>query len=83
VTARALAPPAFNPAALWVVMARRRMTAPELAAKLGKRTSKINRFLLGINEPSEADLLALSRVLNWPVGFFTRPHVQPPEWISI
>jgi transcriptional regulator with XRE-family HTH domain len=73
----------FNPYALWVVMARRRITAPKLAKKLGKKTSKINRYLLGMNEPSEADLKTLSRVLKWPVGFFSNLKVQPPDWSSI
>jgi hypothetical protein len=74
---------AFNPFALWVVMARRRVTASELAAKLHKRTSKINRFLLGINEPSESELKVIARVLDWPIGFFSNTRVQPPDWISI
>jgi transcriptional regulator with XRE-family HTH domain len=74
---------AFNPYALWVVMARRGVTAPELAKKLGKRTSKINRFLLGINEPSDSELQTISRVLDWPIGFFTNTNVKPPDWISI
>jgi hypothetical protein len=74
---------AFNPYALWVVMARRRVTAPELAQKIHKRTSKINRFLLGINEPSDSDLRSLSRALDWPIGFFTNASVQPPDWSTI
>ena len=73
---------AFNPYALWVAMARRRLSAPELARKIGKRTSKINRFLLGINEPSEDDLQKISCALDWPIGFFSNANIQPPDWSS-
>lgn len=66
----------FNPVALQIVMARRMITAPELAQRIGKKTSKVNRYLLGINEPSAADLDRIAEALDWPVGFFTRSSVE-------
>lgn len=70
---------AYNPVALRVAMARRHVTAPELAAKIGKRSSKITRYMLGINEPSDDDMRQIARALEWPIGFFRNPAVEWPS----
>jgi transcriptional regulator with XRE-family HTH domain len=76
-------PRTYNPVALRVAMARRRLTAPELAARIGKRSSKVQRFLMGINEPSEANLATIARALEWPVEFFYNTRiVWPSEMLS-
>jgi len=75
----------FNPVALSVVMARRHTTAPELAKALGKRTSKVTKYLFGISEPSEQEIARIAQHFSWPVGFFYRHDIPviDPNSVSI
>jgi hypothetical protein len=76
-------PKTFNPDRLKIVMMRRQIKAPELAQKIGKKSSKVQRYVLGINEPSEIEVKKISAALNWPEGFFYLGPVSWPDWSSI
>lgn len=77
------APPVFNPQRLWIVMQRRRVTAPELAKLLKIRSSRMHRICLGISDPTPREIQKLSDVLNWPAGWFFKTEDLSFDWCSI
>jgi Zn-dependent peptidase ImmA (M78 family)/DNA-binding XRE family transcriptional regulator len=69
----------FNPKRLSLARKRRRLTAKALAEKTGLAADTISRLENGINDPDEATVGKLARVLSFPMKFF---YDQDPEDID-
>lgn len=74
----------FNPAALKIVMERRRKTVIEFAHCFGVRPPLIRGWLLGTEEPSKEQIKRMAVFFNWPIGFFYNEELrwETERWVS-
>jgi Zn-dependent peptidase ImmA (M78 family)/DNA-binding XRE family transcriptional regulator len=70
----------FNPKRLSLARARRRFTAKDLAIEAHLAADTISRLEAGRNDPDDATVARLARVLRFPVAFF---YDDDPEDISV
>ncbi|CAL8481694.1 ImmA/IrrE family metallo-endopeptidase [Caballeronia sp. S22] len=69
----------FNPSRFSLARRRRRFTKKALAEALGCDQKTVIRYENGEADPPESSLVALAKVLNFPVAFFTSDDIDEPQ----